>query len=64
MISDGCTSPVAIDSVRLTVHPTPVINFLPHLIRGCTPVEASFADNSVASPAHRIIGTLEINIVE
>ncbi len=50
IISDGCSSPLATDSVQLTVHPTPVINFLPHLIRGCTPVEASFADNSIASP--------------
>ena len=44
--SDGCTTPGAKDSVAVRVNPLPIVTFLPHLISGCTPVEADFLNYS------------------
>ena len=58
VVTDGCGTPAAMDSVALTVNPLPVVSFLPHVIRGCTPVQASFVDFSTTAPGSTYVWDL------
>ncbi len=48
-ISDGC-SPEVSQSIPLTVYPLPEVDFTPHVISGCTPVEVNFQNYFIQSP--------------
>lgn len=45
-VSDGCSPPVS-GAVQILVLPSPIVDFLPHEISGCTPVEVNFANYTV-----------------
>ncbi|MFN8166908.1 MAG: PKD domain-containing protein, partial [Bacteroidia bacterium] len=40
---DGC-SPVVHNQVQIIVNPLPQVDFIPHLLNGCTPVEVDFSN--------------------
>ena len=41
LVSDGC-SPLVADTIQLIVYPLPLVDFTPHVIYGCTPVNVNF----------------------
>ena len=43
-VNDGCSPPVEA-TVHIVVNPVPEANFLPQLIQGCMPVDASFTNH-------------------
>jgi gliding motility-associated-like protein len=45
-IKDNCGTPSAIDSVRVTIHASPVVNFGGNPLSGCTPITTNFTDSS------------------
>lgn len=49
IVDDGCSPPVQTD-VHVRVHPTPDANFLPQLVAGCMPVNASFTNQATEIP--------------
>ncbi len=42
---DGCETPSATASVTITILPSPVVDFTPDTVDGCTPVFVEFTDN-------------------
>ena len=42
-LSDGC-SPAVSQTIPLIIYPLPEVDFTPHMISGCTPVEVNFAN--------------------
>ena len=55
IVTDGCGTPPATDSVSLRVNPLPAISFLPHLMQGCVPVQADFFNHSTAPSGSSLI---------
>ena len=60
-VTDGCGTPAAKDTVSIIVHPLPQVAFLPQSIEGCTPVNAVFANNSIAPAGSSYLWTLGDN---
>lgn len=46
MIKDGCGTPAAMDSVKITVKDLPVVLFTGEPLSGCSPVRTAFKDSS------------------
>jgi gliding motility-associated-like protein len=49
--NDNCGTPVATDSILVTVYPLPDVNFNADTLAGCEPFTVRFTDNTVATPA-------------
>jgi gliding motility-associated-like protein len=48
-VDDGCSTPTASDTVRVTVLPVPVVSFTSNVASGCAPFSVSFTDMSSVS---------------
>ncbi len=49
--NDNCGTPVAMDSILVTVYPLPVVDFNADTLSGCEPLTVGFTDNTVPTPA-------------
>jgi gliding motility-associated-like protein len=49
VVNDACGSPVAKDSITITVNPLPVVNFSADTLQGCVPICVNFTDLSTIS---------------
>ncbi len=61
-VSDGC-SPSVNQSIPVTVYPLPEVDFTPHAIAGCTPVEVNFANFYPQSPGVAYYWDLDDNVI-
>ncbi len=61
-VSDGC-SPDVNQSIPVTVYPLPEVDFTPHAIAGCTPVEVNFANFFPQSPGSLYYWDLDDNVI-
>ncbi len=50
--NDNCGTPVATDSILVTVYPLPVVDFSSDTLSGCEPFYVHFTDNTVPVPAY------------
>jgi gliding motility-associated-like protein len=50
-IKDNCGTPVAQDSVKVTVNALPIISFSADTLEGCNPLTVNFTDSSIAPGA-------------
>ena len=49
--NDNCGTPVATDSILVTVYPLPVVDFSADTLSGCEPLPVGFTDNTAPTPA-------------
>ncbi|MFZ7115670.1 MAG: PKD domain-containing protein [Bacteroidota bacterium] len=61
-LSDGC-SPEVNQSIPVTVYPLPEVDFTPHTISGCTPVEVDFTNFYAQSPGATYYWDLDDGVI-
>jgi gliding motility-associated-like protein len=45
-IKDNCGTPAALDSIKVVINASPVVNFSGNPLSGCTPIQTAFKDSS------------------